>query len=129
MSILRLFRVALEVGDLAQARDFYGALFGERPRPVGGGRLYLDCGGVILALLSTGQTPRDAPQDLYFEVAELESVHARASSLGSLGQDDVHGSPAGEIVERPWGERSFYARDPWGNGLCFVQRGTLFTGE
>ena len=26
------------------------------------------------------------------------------------------------------GERSFYARDPFGNGLCFVDENTLFTG-
>lgn len=29
---------------------------------------------------------------------------------------------------RPWGERSFYCRDPFGNGLCFVDEKTLFTG-
>jgi hypothetical protein len=33
----------------------------------------------------------------------------------------------GEIARRPWGERSFYMRDPFGNPLCFVDEGTLFT--
>ncbi len=42
---------------------------------------------------------------------------------------DVHGASAGEVVRRPWGERSFYAYDPWGNGLCFVDENTLFTGK
>jgi len=32
-------------------------------------------------------------------------------------------------VERPWGERSFYAVDPFGNPLCFVDQKTLFTGR
>jgi hypothetical protein len=41
----------------------------------------------------------------------------------------VHGTPAGEIVKRPWGERSFYAIDPTGNKLCFVDAATLFTGR
>ncbi|MGA8663757.1 MAG: VOC family protein [Thermoplasmata archaeon] len=34
----------------------------------------------------------------------------------------------GEMVVRPWGERSFYATDPSGNPLCFVDSRTLFTG-
>ncbi len=129
MSTIRLFRAALEVGDAEKASTFYRALFGQRPRPVGGGRSYLDFGPTILALISTGERPRGIPQDLYFEVDDLEAVHARADDLGALSTVDVHGRPGGEIVTRPWGERSFYAEDPWGNGLCFVQSGTLFTGE
>jgi len=30
---------------------------------------------------------------------------------------------------RPWGERSFYAHDPFGNPLCFVDATTIFTGK
>ncbi len=33
------------------------------------------------------------------------------------------------IRVQPWGERSFYATDPWGNRICFVQEGTCFTGR
>jgi hypothetical protein len=40
----------------------------------------------------------------------------------------VHGEPAGAICKRPWGERSSYAVDPFGNPLCFVDRATVFTG-
>jgi hypothetical protein len=32
------------------------------------------------------------------------------------------------VVKRPWGERSFYAVDPFGNRLCFVAGDTVFTG-
>jgi hypothetical protein len=28
---------------------------------------------------------------------------------------------------RPWGERSFYAEDPWKNPLCFVEEGTVYS--
>jgi hypothetical protein len=35
----------------------------------------------------------------------------------------------GAVAERPWGERSFYMRDPAGNPLCFVDASTLFTGR
>jgi hypothetical protein len=48
--------------------------------------------------------------------------------LGALSKADVHGESAGDVVRRPWGERSFYAYDPGGNGLCFVDAKTLFTG-
>ena len=41
---------------------------------------------------------------------------------------DLHPG-AGQIVVRPWGERSFYVEDPWSNGLCFVDEKTLFTGR
>jgi hypothetical protein len=33
------------------------------------------------------------------------------------------------MIVRPWGERCFYAFDPFGNGLCFVDETTLFTGR
>jgi hypothetical protein len=49
--------------------------------------------------------------------------------LNCLSRDDVHGEAAGKIVKRPWGELSFYVEDPWGNGLCFVDEQTLFTGK
>jgi catechol 2,3-dioxygenase-like lactoylglutathione lyase family enzyme len=32
------------------------------------------------------------------------------------------------IAVQPWGERSFYLRDPYGNRLCMVDQRTLFTG-
>jgi len=32
------------------------------------------------------------------------------------------------IETQPWGERSFYCTDPFGNKLCFVEEGTTFTG-
>jgi hypothetical protein len=31
------------------------------------------------------------------------------------------------IEIRPWGERSFYATDPFGKPICFVDSMTLFT--
>lgn len=40
----------------------------------------------------------------------------------------VHGVPGGDINVKPRGERSFYANDPWGNPLCFVEAGTVYAG-
>ena len=32
------------------------------------------------------------------------------------------------IRTMPWGERTFYARDPFGSRICFVDESTLFEG-
>ena len=34
----------------------------------------------------------------------------------------------GPIARQPWGETLFYAKDPFGNPICFAQRGTEFRG-
>jgi hypothetical protein len=54
-------------------------------------------------------------------------VRARADQLGVLAPYQVHGEPASAVITRPWGERSFYVVDPWGNDLCFCENGTLYT--
>jgi len=131
-----LYRIILQVDDLNKAEAFYGKLLGDSGRRIPrGGRHYIDCGPVILALVDvTGENttdlkPAPLPDYVYFSVSDLEAFHARASELNCLSDEDVHGASAGDIVKRPWGERSFYAQDPWGNGLCFVDANTLFTGK
>ena len=123
----RLFRLILPVSDLEKALGFYSRLLGIEGRSVGGGRCYFDCGPVILAMLET-QKPGN-PEQLFFAVGDLEEVHARARELGCLSQELVHGASAADILDRPWGERSFYVSDPFGNRLCFVDETTLFTGR
>ena len=127
-----IFRVVLEVSDLAKAVEDYSVLLALEGRMLRGSRAYFDCGPVILALLDPapgGRGPTPNSGDLYFSVDDLEMVHERARTLGWLSNEDVHDESAGEIVIRPWGERSFYAKDPWGNGLCFVDAKTLYTGK
>lgn len=131
-----LYRIILQVDNLDKAEEFYGKLLGDRGRRIPrGARHYIDCGPVILALVDVNGEgipslqPRPLPDYIYFSVNDLETVHQRARELGCLSTEDVHGESAGEIVKRPWGERSFYAHDPWGNGLCFVDENTLFTGK
>src|SRR3954452_5728832 len=123
----RLFRVIIPVSDAEQALGFYSRLLGLEGRSVGGGRCYFDCGPVILALLETGKPVN--PESLFFAVADLEEVHARARDLGCLSREPVHGASGAEILTRPWGERSFYAVDPCGHQLCFVDETTLYTGR
>lgn len=137
MNAPRIYRVIAPVRDLDEAVRFYAFLLGQAGDHVSDGRHYFDCGGVILACLDPRRDGDDVvaranPEHIYFAVDaadELETYHARARELGALAKGDVHGAPAGAIVVRPWGERSFYARDPTGNPLCFVDERTLFTGR
>lgn len=125
----QLFRVILQVSDIERASTFYATLLGVPARPVSDERHYFDCGAVILAVVDSGQSARPTPDYIYLAVEDIEQVYARAESLGCLSHEDVHGASAGEIATRPWGERSFYAEDPFGNGLCFVDERTVFTGR
>ena len=128
-----LFRIILQVSDLDQAEEFYGKLLGDRGRRIPyASRHYIDSGPVIVALVDPsvdGESAKPLPDYIYFAVDNLDQIHARASALGCLAKEDVHGAASGDIVVRPWGERSFYVKDPWGNGLCFVDQTTLFTGR
>ena len=122
----RLFRVFIPVSDLAAGIKFYASLFNDPGREIRGGRHYFDCGGVIVAIVENSGSP--IADHLYFSVSDLEAVYDRATKLNCLEGGDVHGEPAGSIIVRPWRERSFYARDTWGTGLCFVDSTTLYTG-
>ncbi len=121
-----LFRIFLPVTDFEKAIEFYQQLFNVEGRLIHRGRQYFDCGPVIFAVIENKGAP--IGDHLYFSVPNLEAVFRRAKELDCLEVSDVHGSPSHEIGVRPWGERSFYARDPFGNGLCFVDETTLFTG-
>jgi len=128
--IPKLFRVTVEVANLDEAATFYAKLFNTDGKRHPGARHYFDCAGVILAVLDVSQgglTPTPGPKSLYFAVKDLEAVHARAKKLAALAPYKVHGQAAGEPIQRPWGERSFYVVDKWGNDLCFVEEGTLYT--
>jgi catechol 2,3-dioxygenase-like lactoylglutathione lyase family enzyme len=132
---IRLFRVIVPVSDLEAAVRFYSSLLEAPGFRVSGGRHYFPCGDVILAVYDPKgdgdeTTPRPNFEHLYFAVDDLEAAFRRAQSAGGLStQTGDGGLPMGEIAQRPWGERSFYLRDPFGNPLCLVDATTLFTRE
>jgi uncharacterized glyoxalase superfamily protein PhnB len=125
MGVPRLFRVILPVGDIDAAAAFYIGVLGLPGTRVSGGRHYFDCGGTLLACydaLADGdpEPVGPNPQYVYFAVDDLEATYDRARAGGA---DELT-----EIEVQPWGERSFYARDPFGNPICFVDSSTRFTG-
>ena len=128
MQTPRLYRVILPVADIGRAAAFYAAVFGTPGQRVSPGRHYFDCGGTILACydpVADGDGEQGGwrihpLQYLYFGVPDLEAVLARVQSAG--------GTIDGGIETMPWGERMFYARDPFGSRISFVDDRTLFTG-
>jgi catechol 2,3-dioxygenase-like lactoylglutathione lyase family enzyme len=135
MPAVKLYRVIIPVADLEPAQRFYATLLDQPGVRVSPGRHYFACGDVTLALYSPaadGDDRRPHPNfdHVYFAVEDLDTVYRRAQDLGGLSEEVGDGELAmGQIARRPWGERSFYMRDPFGNPLCFVDTATIFRGK
>ena len=123
---IKLFRVIVPVASIETAAVFYEKVLGVTGARVSGGRHYFQCGGTILACFSPREDG-DAfdlpanPDHLYFSVDDLEAAFRRCQHADCKRLD-------AQIQTQPWGERSFYAEDPFGNKVCFVDEGTVFTG-
>jgi catechol 2,3-dioxygenase-like lactoylglutathione lyase family enzyme len=122
----RLFRVILPVSDIVLAERFYSRVLGMSGKRVSPGRHYFDCGGTILACFDAkadgdSVVPTANPEHVYFAVGDLKACYERTVGAGCQWIE-------GEIQSRAWGERSFYARDPFGNPICFVDELTTFKG-
>src|SRR5262249_39281570 len=108
------------------AEAFYRAVLGLSRTRVSGGRHYFHCGETILACFSPHEDGDDFdlppnPDHIYFSVNDIEATFARCQAADCKRLDK-------SIEKRPWGERSFYAEDPFGNKICFVDEHTVFTG-
>jgi catechol 2,3-dioxygenase-like lactoylglutathione lyase family enzyme len=131
----QLFRVILPVSNIERATEFYGHVLSSPGVRVSNGRHYFNCEGTILACFDPradgdAYDPKPNPEWIYFAVPDLEATYQRCADIGAkLAPGNVHGDPAGQIATRPWGERSFYAEDPFGNKICFVDEKTAFTGR
>lgn len=122
----RLFRVILPITSIDDAAVFYSNVLDQPGMRISPGRHYFGCGGAILACFDPRADGDDwdaraNPDHVYFAVDDLEACFDRVSAR-------PNGSILRPIETQPWGERSFYCADPFGNKLCFVDEGTLFTG-
>ena len=127
--MMHLYRVILPVPDIERAVAFYSSVLeapGERVSP---GRHYFSCGGTILACYDPA-ADGDAVDDgwrhhrnqyLYLATSDLEAALRRVEAAG--------GTVDGSITTMPWGERLFYATDPFGDPVAFVDDDTKFTGS
>lgn len=127
---MKLYRVILPVRGIDRAAEIYSRLLqvaGERISP---GRHYFDCGGTILACYDPdadgdgeqGGWRHHPNQYVYFAVSDLEGAYQRAQEVGCKIVE-------GGIQKMPWGERMFWAFDPFGNPISFVDEKTVFTGS
>ena len=101
--------VALEVGDIDAALDFYGRLFDLELR----GRLarmaFIDMGDQFLAIAETGKEDRDGERHFGLVVDDREEVRRRLEDEGA------------EILPG----RGLDFRDPWGNHVQVVEYGDV----
>jgi lactoylglutathione lyase len=97
--------VALEVGDIDAALDFYGRLFGFELRGRVGDRMaFVDAGDQFLALSAPRTLPPDEDRHLGLVVDDREAVRA---ALGAEGIANL-------------APRGLRFRDPWGNQIEVV---------
>lgn len=126
---MKLYRIIFPVNDIEKAARFYADIFDQPGQRVSPGRHYFDLEGTILACYDPVADGDKISQPwvfhenqyIYIATDHLETVHRKFRQSGSQYVDE-------HISEMPWGERLFYANDPFGNPVCFVDRKTVFTG-
>ncbi len=102
--------VAVEVGDLSEALDFYGRIFDLTLRGRSPGMAFIDMGDQFLALSSGRTQPPDQARHIGLVVDDREAALAAAREAGA------------EMI----GDNDF--RDPWGNHFQVVDyRDVQFT--
>lgn len=125
---VNLYRVILPVNNIDLAEKFYSVVLKDSGERVSPGRHYFECGGTILACYDP-VADEDGVGDgwqhhfnqyLYFSVPDLDEAFEILKKAG--------GEVKTGINTMPWGEKMFYAKDPFGNPISFVAEETLFQG-
>lgn len=127
---MKLYRIIFPVNDIEKAASFYTDILGKQGQRVSPGRHYFDLDGTILACydpIADGDEIQNQwvfheNQYIYIATDNLETVHQKFIESSEIKYVDK------QINTMPWGERLFYANDPFGNPICFVDRKTVFTG-
>ena len=101
--------IALEVGDLDEALEFYGALFDLDLRGRVPGMAFIDMGDQFLALSEGRSQPPDTERHFGLVVDDREAFRRALEEAGA------------EIVP----SRGLDFRDPWGNHIQVVEYGDV----
>jgi lactoylglutathione lyase len=96
--------VALEVGDVEEALEFYGRIFEYELRGRGGRMAFIDMGDQFIALAEGRTQPPDAHRHLGLVVDDKEAARHALQEAG------VEVAPSGSVD----------FRDPWGNHVQVV---------
>jgi lactoylglutathione lyase len=110
--LIGINHVALEVGDVDAALEFYGSLFEFELRGRVPGMAFLDMGDQFLALSEGRTQPRD--DDRHFGLVVDDGAKVR-SALAEEGVD---------VIESGGGS-GFDFYDPWGNRIQVVEYGDI----
>ncbi len=110
--LIGINHVALEVGDVDEALEFYGRLFTFELRGRVPGMAFVDMGDQFLALAEGRTQPRDDGRHFGLVVDDLSAVR---SALADKGIDMIETGGGGGF--------DFY--DPWGNRLEVVEYGEI----
>lgn len=102
--LIGINHVALEVGDIGAALEFYGRFFEFRLRGRGENMAFIDLGDQFIALSAGRQQPKDAERHFGLVVDDREGLRAKLEAAGV------------EIVS----ERRLDFLDPWGNRIEVV---------
>ncbi|MFI6166161.1 VOC family protein [Nocardia sp. NPDC051052] len=121
-----IFRIVIPVDDIEAATKFYSAILKTPGERVWVNRHYFRCGEVILACVEPGPESGDFhidddPRVIYLGVDDLEETMELVRRAEPAHID-------ASIEAQAWGERSFYAQDPFGTRLCFVHGSTIYAG-
>ena len=110
--LIGINHVALEVGDVDEALEFYGRLFTFELRGRVPGMAFVDMGDQFLALAEGRTQPRDDGRHFGLVVDDLSAVR---SALADEGID---------MIETGGGS-GFDFYDPWGNRIEVVEYGQI----
>jgi lactoylglutathione lyase len=103
--LVGLNHVALEVGDVEEALEFYGRIFEFELRGRGGRMAFIDMGDQFIALAAGRTQPPDAHRHFGLVVDDKEGARQALQEAG--------------VDVQPRGSLDF--RDPWGNHVQVVQ--------
>ncbi|MCB0283430.1 MAG: VOC family protein [Calditrichaeota bacterium] len=125
----KLVKIVVPVSDIEQAAKFYFNIFGIKGSRVSAGQHFFNLDDCILECYdpladgdSLGQGwMHHENQYICFAVKNLDATFIRVKNISDAELES-------EIHQKEWGERLFYARDPFGNPICFIDEKTVFYG-
>jgi catechol-2,3-dioxygenase len=107
--LVGLNHIALEVGDVEKALEFYGRIFEFELRGRGGRMAFIDMGDQFIALAAGRTQPPDAHRHFGLVVDDKEAARQALQEVG--------------VDVQPRGSLDF--RDPWGNHVQVVEYGDI----
>jgi catechol-2,3-dioxygenase len=107
--LIGLNHIALEVGDVEEALEFYGRIFEFELRGRGGRMAFIDMGDQFIALAAGRTQPPDAHRHFGLVVDDKEAARQALQEVG--------------VDVQPRGSVDF--RDPWGNHVQVVEYGDI----